>query len=92
MERLRQYIAWVKREFQPVMSAEAEAVLQSYWHVARAAAGKPAARSTVRMLESLVRIAQVGTQPRPTPCMSGLCAPPTSYPALHLFVAVYRKT
>ena len=41
MERLRQYIAWAKREFAPVMSAEAEAVLQGYWHLARGAAGRP---------------------------------------------------
>ena len=80
MERLRQYIAWVKREFRPVMSAEAEAVLQGYWHLARsAAAGKQAARSTVRMLESLVRLAQVwGSLSRPlhapvssAPCCAG---------------------
>ena len=72
MERLRQYIAWVKREFRPAMSAEAEAVLQGYWRLARGAAGKQAARSTVRMLESLVRLAQVGRS-RPTPACACLC-------------------
>ena len=64
MARLRQYIAWVKRSFQPHMSAEAERVLQGYWHMVRGAAGKQAARSTVRMLESLVRLAQVENQSR----------------------------
>ena len=63
MERLRQYIAWVKGTLRPVMSPEAEHVLQGYWHMARAAAGKQAVRSTVRMLESLVRIAQVTAWP-----------------------------
>ena len=77
MERLRQYIAWAKREFAPVMSAEAEAVLQGYWHLARGAAGKQAGRSTVRMLESLVRLAQVRGSSQRNPCMHARRVPHT---------------
>ncbi|KAK9821222.1 hypothetical protein WJX81_002412 [Elliptochloris bilobata] len=58
LEALRQYIAWVKQTFQPAMSAEAEEVLLGYWRLLRGAADRQASRTTVRMLESLVRMAQ----------------------------------
>ncbi len=58
LEALRQYIAWVKQTFQPVVSAEAEEVLLGYWRLLRGAADRQASRTTVRMLESLVRLAQ----------------------------------
>ena len=59
LEALRQYIAWVKQTFQPALSAEAEEVLLGYWRLVRNAADRQASRSTVRMLESLIRLAQV---------------------------------
>lgn len=59
VERLRQYICWVKEAFQPDMSREAEHILLAYWQMARGRDDRQAARSTVRMLESLVRLSQV---------------------------------
>ena len=59
LEALRQYIAWVKQTFQPALGAEAEEVLLGYWRLVRNAADRQASRSTVRMLESLIRLAQV---------------------------------
>ena len=59
MEKLRQYICWVKDTFQPDMSREAEKILLEYWQMARSNDSRQAARSTVRMLESLVRLSQV---------------------------------
>jgi len=58
LDALRQYIAWAKQTFRPAVSAEAEEVLLAYWRLLRAAAGRQAAPTTVRMLESLVRLAQ----------------------------------
>lgn len=59
MDKLRQYICWVKETFQPDMSAEAENVLLQYWQMARRKEDRQAARSTVRMLESIIRLSQV---------------------------------
>mmetsp|Transcript_5142 Transcript_5142/g.16367 ORF Transcript_5142/g.16367 Transcript_5142/m.16367 type:complete len:319 (-) Transcript_5142:301-1257(-) len=58
MERLRRYIATVKRKFQPQMSAAAEKLLSAWYQEQRLSAQRDAARTTVRMLESLIRISQ----------------------------------
>ena len=58
IDLLRQYLLWVKTSFHPAMSCEAEEVLTGYYKMQRSASDGNAARSTVRMLESLVRIAQ----------------------------------
>lgn len=58
LEMLQQYVFWVKEAFHPEMNAEAEQVLTGYYHLQRNAVARSAARTTVRMLESLVRIAQ----------------------------------
>lgn len=58
IDLLRQYIAWVVSEFQPALSPAAEEVLSSYYQLRRGAAGRHAARTTLRLLESLVRVAQ----------------------------------
>ncbi|EIE26663.1 MCM-domain-containing protein [Coccomyxa subellipsoidea C-169] len=58
LEKLRQYICWVKETFRPDMSREAEGTLLEYWQMARSRDDRHAARSTVRMLESLVRLSQ----------------------------------
>ena len=55
---LQQYICWVKG-FRPRMSPEAEAILLQYYQLQRRSGCRDAARTTIRMLESLVRIAQV---------------------------------
>jgi DNA replicative helicase MCM subunit Mcm2 (Cdc46/Mcm family) len=55
---LTEYIKWTKK-FQPVLSTAAEAVLLAYYQQLRNSAERSASRTTIRMLESLVRIAQV---------------------------------
>ncbi len=55
---LRQYILWVRQHFAPVLTQEAEELLTAYYHLRRQQAGRQASRTTVRMLESLVRVAQ----------------------------------
>lgn len=59
MDTLRQYICWVKEAFQPEMSRDAENTLLAYWQMARSKQDRQTARSTVRMLESLIRLSQV---------------------------------
>jgi len=58
VERMREYIAWVKSKFNPVLTTTAEEVLSGYYQLRRGAAGRHAARTTLRLLESLVRVAQ----------------------------------
>ena len=55
---VQQYLLWVKATFHPELMVEAEEVLTGYYKLQRAAADRTSARTTVRMLESLVRIAQ----------------------------------
>ncbi|KAL6955205.1 DNA helicase mcm9 [Sarracenia purpurea var. burkii] len=55
---LRRYIHFVKRYFKPVLTKEAEKVISSYYQLQRKSAMQNAARTTVRMLESLIRLAQ----------------------------------
>lgn len=58
LDVLQQYVFWVKDVFHPDMSVEAEQILTGYYQLQRNAIARTAARTTVRMLESLVRIAQ----------------------------------
>ncbi|XP_024162361.1 probable DNA helicase MCM9 isoform X2 [Rosa chinensis] len=55
---LRRYIHFVKGFFKPVLTKEAEIVISSYYQLQRKSATDNAARTTVRMLESLIRLAQ----------------------------------
>ncbi|KAH6789951.1 minichromosome maintenance 9 [Perilla frutescens var. frutescens] len=55
---LRKYIQFVKGYFRPVLTKEAEKVISSYYQLQRRSATQNAARTTVRMLESLIRLAQ----------------------------------
>lgn len=57
IEVLKQYILWVKH-FIPVLSQEAEELLSAYYQLRRQQAGRQTSRTTVRMLESLVRVSQ----------------------------------
>ena len=57
-ELLQQYVLWVKETFHPEITPEAERVLTGYYQLQRNAVARSSARTTVRMLESLVRIAQ----------------------------------
>ncbi|XP_068321908.1 probable DNA helicase MCM9 [Pyrus communis] len=55
---LRRYIHFVKGYFRPVLTKEAEMVISNYYQLQRRSATGNAARTTVRMLESLIRLAQ----------------------------------
>lgn len=58
LPQLRRYINYVRRKFKPVLTKEAERVISSYYHLQRKSGTHNAARTTVRMLESLIRLAQ----------------------------------
>ncbi|WCJ18778.1 DNA replication licensing factor Mcm2 [Euphorbia peplus] len=58
LDLLRRYIHFVKGYFRPVLTKEAEKVISSYYQLQRRCATDNAARTTVRMLESLIRLAQ----------------------------------
>ncbi|XP_044426553.1 probable DNA helicase MCM9 isoform X1 [Triticum aestivum] len=55
---LRRYIHYVKQRFKPVLTKEAESVISGYYQLQRRDGTHNAARTTVRMLESLIRLAQ----------------------------------
>ncbi|XP_076924852.1 putative DNA helicase MCM9 [Bidens hawaiensis] len=55
---LRRYIHFVKGHFRPTLTKEAENVISRYYQLQRRSATENAARTTVRMLESLIRLAQ----------------------------------
>lgn len=55
---LRRYIHYVKENFRPILTKDAESVISSYYQLQRRSATQNAARTTVRMLESLIRLAQ----------------------------------
>ncbi|XP_057860772.2 probable DNA helicase MCM9 isoform X2 [Cryptomeria japonica] len=55
---LRRYIHFVKGNFRPVLTKQAERVISSYYQLQRRSATQNAARTTIRMLESLIRLAQ----------------------------------
>ncbi|KAF8118942.1 hypothetical protein N665_0001s0003 [Sinapis alba] len=55
---LKRYIQFVKGNFRPVLSKEAEEIISSYYRLQRRSSTHNAARTTVRMLESLIRLAQ----------------------------------
>eukprot|EP00268_Persea_americana_P060898 TRINITY_DN7637_c0_g1_i2.p1 TRINITY_DN7637_c0_g1~~TRINITY_DN7637_c0_g1_i2.p1 ORF type:complete len:135 (+),score=23.83 TRINITY_DN7637_c0_g1_i2:525-929(+) len=52
------YIHYVKRYFKPVLTKEAKRIISNYYQLQRRSATQNAARTTVRMLESLIRLAQ----------------------------------
>ncbi|XP_078440975.1 minichromosome maintenance 9 isoform X2 [Wolffia australiana] len=55
---LRRYIHYVKGRFKPVLTPESESIISNYYQLQRRSAVHNAARTTVRMLESLIRLAQ----------------------------------
>jgi hypothetical protein len=66
---LRSYIYYVKDAFQPTLTPEAEQVIVNYYQLQRRsnAGNRNQARTTIRMLESLVRLAQG----KPKPSLTG---------------------
>lgn len=57
-DRLRQYLYYIKTNLKPKLSAQAMKVLSRYYTMERASVRRNAARTTVRLLEALVRLAQ----------------------------------
>ncbi len=59
VEKLQKYLAWVRdRHPKVTLSCEVEEVLCTYYEFQRQSNNRSAARTTVRLLESLVRLAQ----------------------------------
>ena len=58
IEKLRGYVAWVKDQYHPTLSEEAKVILQQYYQLQRASDTRTSARTTIRLLESLVRVTQ----------------------------------
>ncbi len=58
MDRLRQYFYYIKNNLRPKLSQPAQTLLRTYYQFERASSGRNTARTTVRLLEALVRLAQ----------------------------------
>jgi len=58
LRRLQAYISYVSTTFQPKLSSSAEKILGRYYRLQRLADQRNQARTTVRLIESLVRLAQ----------------------------------
>ncbi|KAL1916554.1 uncharacterized protein VTP21DRAFT_5745 [Calcarisporiella thermophila] len=58
IERLKTYLQYVKSNFRPPLSRQANLVLQRYYQAQRQRDLRNAARTTLRLLESLIRLAQ----------------------------------
>lgn len=56
---LRQYFQWIRSTFNPQLTPDAESVIMGYYQAQRRAADRQAARTTLRMLNACVRLAQV---------------------------------
>ncbi len=72
---LREYMCWARLNTELVLSGAAEAVLLAYYQLQRRSEERSAARTTIRMLESLVRLSQVG--------MRLLCAYVMTFDTMH---------
>lgn len=60
VDELRSYVMWARTEHADLaMSPEAEEVLLAYYQQQRRAEERSQARTTIRMLEGLVRVSQV---------------------------------
>ncbi len=57
-DKLRLYVRYVQRRFQPEVSRPAEYILQKYYQYLRGSTLVPSERKTLRMLESLIRLSQ----------------------------------
>ena len=57
-DKLREYINFVQKVFEPVVTVEAERLLQAYYQYLRVNPRVAKERKSVRMLESLIRLAE----------------------------------
>ncbi|EFC43100.1 predicted protein, partial [Naegleria gruberi] len=57
-DKLRAYISYIKSEYHPQIPPESGRILTEYYRLQRRADRRVAARTTIRLLESLVRLAQ----------------------------------
>ncbi|KAL0478058.1 DNA helicase MCM9 [Acrasis kona] len=57
-EKIQAYICYVKDRFQPTIGKQAGLIMKQYYRMQRQADKRVAARTTIRMLESLARLAQ----------------------------------
>ena len=58
VDTLRHYIAYVKYSFHPTMSSAAATLLKKYYSLQRQSDDRSQARTTTRLLESLVRLSE----------------------------------
>ncbi|KAK3249602.1 DNA helicase mcm9 [Cymbomonas tetramitiformis] len=58
IDKLRAYVQLVKETFEPSLTSDAEQLLSAYYTLQRRSAGYANARTTIRLLESLVRMTQ----------------------------------
>ena len=56
--KLRDYISYVKHHFQPTMSKESQYLLMRYYQMQRQSEERSSGRTTVRLLESLMRLSE----------------------------------
>lgn len=59
LDTLQKYITWVRGSCAPTLEHAAEQLLVRYYQLQRRVADRQRARTTIRMLESLVRLSQV---------------------------------
>ncbi|PXF42811.1 DNA helicase MCM9 [Gracilariopsis chorda] len=57
-DRVRQYLYYIKNNLKPRLSRQCQRILSTYYTLERASAKRNTARTTVRLLEALVRLAQ----------------------------------
>ncbi|KAI0240937.1 DNA helicase mcm9, partial [Massospora cicadina] len=58
VEKLKAYIAYTKQRFVPRMTQDCQDVLMAYYRLQRSTDQRSAARTTLRLLESLIRLSQ----------------------------------